>query len=157
MTTKIKTAKNTDLQYIIEIIKEHYADYGDSFNLEKFDSDLKDIEQSYFAKNGYFWIAEDNNKVVGIIAITPIDDKTGEIKRFYVCKKLRRQGIGKQLLNVCLEYAQKQGFHEIILWTDIRYKEAQAFYLKNGFELVDKKIFFDADKPWTALKLMINV
>ena len=108
---------------------------------------MKDIEQSYFAKNGYFWIAEDNNKVVGIIAITPINDKTGEIKRFYVRKKFRRQGIGKQLLNVCLEYAQKQGFQKIILWTDIRYKEAQAFYLKNGFEPADKKMFFDADVP----------
>ncbi len=147
MTTRIRIAKNSDLSEVIDIIKDHYADFNDSFNLEKFDSDLKDIEQSYFAKNGYFWIAEDNNKVVGIIAITPINDKTGEIKRFYVRKKFRRQGIGKQLLNVCLEYAQKQGFQKIILWTDIRYKEAQAFYLKNGFEPADKKMFFDADVP----------
>ena len=147
MTTRIRIAKNSDLQYIIEIVKEHYADFGDNFNLQKFDSDLKDIEQSYFATNGYFLVAQSEDEIIGMIAIKPINDKVAEIKRFYVRKKFRRQGIGKQLLKTCLDYAKKQGFQKIILWTDIRYKEAQAFYLKNGFEAVDKRTFFDADVP----------
>lgn len=157
MTTKIRQAKNPDLQYIIEIIKEHYADFGDTFNLEKFDKDLQDIEQSYFQKNGYFWLAQAESNIVGTIALKPVQEGVAELKRFYVRKKFRRQGIGKQLLNACLDYARGKGLKKIILWTDIRYKQAQSFYLKNGFEPVDKKTFFDADVPWTAIKFAIQI
>ena len=155
MTTKIRTAKNIDLQSVIEIIREHYVDFGDRFNLEKFDSDLKDLEKSYFSRNGYFWIAQtDDDETVGMIAIKTLSDKTAEIKRFYVKKKFRRQGIGKQLLKTCLNYVQEKGFQKIILWTDIRYREAQGFYLKNGFDPTEIKKFFDADVPWTAVKFV---
>ena len=66
--------------------------------------DLLNIEEHYFNKGGYFWLAiNENNRVIGSIGIKPCGD-VAEIKRLFVKPDLKRQGIGSKLLETLENY-----------------------------------------------------
>lgn len=57
-------------------------------------------------------------------------DETGRLRRFYVLKDYRRNGIGRQLLETILIHARSH-FSAVVLHTDT--DSAGKFYLANGF------------------------
>lgn len=95
-------------------------------------------EQDYYFNNSYnFWYALDGGgKIVGSIGLKKIDAKKAEIKKFFVIKKYRGQGIAQKLIHTLLKAAAKHGFEELFLGTVDKLKAAQKFYKNCGFALI---------------------
>lgn len=91
-----------------------------------------------FSKNGegLYGVFDSNNLIaIGGINLDPYfpGNLVGRIRRFYVKKTLRRNHLGKSLLQTILSVS-KEHFEVINLFTDN--EKASKFYLDSGFELV---------------------
>ena len=108
--------------------------------------DLDDIGTSYI--NGLFLIALRNNEIVGTGAIVTRPNNTGEIVRMSVATHLRRNGIGKMLLDELCNYARKVGYVKIVLETTETWQEVIEFYKNYGFQIThyrDGDVYFSLE------------
>ncbi len=97
--------------------------------LEAMERDLKKEET---------FIAVENGRVLGFIAIKHLNEKALEILWMAVRREFRRKGIGTEMLHFTEEWAVKRGFEVLVVKTsgDLSYKpydETRRFYEKNGF------------------------
>ena len=104
--------------------------------------DLANIPSFYQVKNGEFWVAEnDVGKVVGTIALIDIGGNEGAIRKMFVHKDYRgkEKGVGQLLLDTLIDWCKQKSITEIYLGTVAQLHAAKRFYVKNGFEKLDKK------------------
>jgi len=78
-----------------------------------------------------FWVYEANNKIVGCCAMHISWDDLAEVKSLAVAKASQKKGIGRELVEVCLEEGEKLGARKIFVLT---YKP--DFFKKFGFKRV---------------------
>ncbi|GAC1685393.1 MAG: hypothetical protein PVS2B1_05220 [Candidatus Dormibacteraceae bacterium] len=58
---------------------------------------------------------------------------TAALTSLWVDASSRGHGIGDQLVNAVLEWANAAGFSQILLWVTEGNSHAEALYLRNGF------------------------
>jgi len=97
------------------------------------DEDLFKIPEVYSGK-GNFWVALENNKVVGTVALRNLDQGKAKLNRMFVLSEFRGTGLAQILLGTALDFAKKQGFKEIVLNTHPLMTRAHRFYEKSGFK-----------------------
>lgn len=102
--------------------------------------DLKDIRHFYQTSNGNFWVARNNNEIIGTIALLDIGNDQGALRKMFVNAAYRGKdyGVGQKLLDHLLEWARQKNFKEILLGTTAKFLAAQRFYEKNGFIEIEK-------------------
>ncbi|AKP67411.1 GNAT family N-acetyltransferase [Companilactobacillus ginsenosidimutans] len=100
--------------------------------------DLFDIENSYQARGGEFWIALDNDRVVGTIALYPLIGKTAVLKKLFSYPEYRGDPIriGNKLYDKFMEFAKAHGYTKIILDSPEGRDRAHHFYEKKGFNQI---------------------
>ena len=98
--------------------------------------DLFDVDKFYRHGHGDFWIAVDDGQVLGTIALRDIGNHQGALRKMFVSPTYRgkEHGVALALLNRLLDESRKRGFKEVFLGTTEKFKAAQRFYAKNGFE-----------------------
>lgn len=99
------------------------------------DNDLLDIENHYFRNNGFFYIADYHDKMIGMGAIRRLNTGTAEIKRMRVAPAYQAKGIGKKILLALEEKAGELGYTNIILDTTTTQIAARKLYEANGYEI----------------------
>lgn len=103
--------------------------------------DLKDIKH-YFQKGaGNFWMALEENQVVGTIALLDIENGEAVLKKVFVRKEYRgkERGIAMQLLQTLFTWAKEKEIKTIYLGTHFVFQAAHHFYEKNGFKEISKE------------------
>lgn len=100
--------------------------------------DLKNIAGYYQTGGGQFWIAVENERVVGTIGLMPADNNCGILKKFFVRKEYRSKKLGLALYQKLLEYAETKGIHTLILDTTSVAVQSHKFYEKAGFKRISK-------------------
>lgn len=90
---------------------------------------------------GYY----DNDKIVGFVTFK-MSQKDGLIGLIAVDPLFRNQGIGGKLLDAIKYYAQKNDIDKITVVTQQNNLAACNLYMKNGFNLIEKKHVFH---KWT--------
>lgn len=103
--------------------------------------DLKIIPEFYQINKGNFWVATENNEVVGSIALIDCGQNIGCIRKMFVRKEYRgaKYSIAQNLLNKLTDWALEHNFENLYLGTIARLEAAIGFYLKNGFTLITKE------------------
>lgn len=119
------------------------SENSDFINLiRELDKNLLEIngdEQSFFTQFNkidmikHVIIAYNNNVPVGCGAIKEYSSDTVEVKRMFVAKNNRGQGIASQILTELCSWAKELGYKKCILETGIRQVEAVTLYKKNNF------------------------
>ena len=104
--------------------------------------DLQAISRHYQKNKGNFWIALDDGKVIGTIALTDIGHGLGALRKMFVDASYRGKefGVGQKLLDRLLEWARNHKLEKIFLGTTEKFIAAQRFYEKNGFVEIEKKL-----------------
>ncbi len=102
--------------------------------------DLLDIENFYFNKQGCFWVALDGESLIGTIALIDIDNRQSALRKMFVHKDYRgkEKGVGQLLLDTLVDWCTNKSINEIYLGTVEQLHAAKRFYLKNGFEKIEK-------------------
>jgi N-acetylglutamate synthase-like GNAT family acetyltransferase len=119
------------------IIGIQAGEFGIPITLDE-QPDLFDVDTFYRQGNGDFWIAVNEAEVVGTIALRDIGNQQGALRKMFVSPGHRgkEHGIASALLNRLLNECRSRGFKEVFLATTEKFKAAQRFYEKNGFEVV---------------------
>jgi N-acetylglutamate synthase-like GNAT family acetyltransferase len=134
MGPQLREATNADGAPIRDLVFAVLAEYGLKPDPGATDADLSDIEQSYFARGGTFCILEDQDgSVVGAYGLYPMEHRTCELRKMYLRRNCRGQGLGRRLLDDALAKARGLGFARVVLETASVLKEAIALYERYGF------------------------
>lgn len=102
--------------------------------------DLADIPNFYIQGKGNFWVAADNNQVVGTISLLDIGDDTVALRKMFVAESHRgkEKGVANQLLNTAFDWAEANQLKAIYLGTTSKFLAAHRFYEKHGFSEILK-------------------
>ena len=98
--------------------------------------DVMDMKEHYIKNGGNFWIAIDEDKIIGTIAFENREN-IGILKRLYIKKEYQHKGIGTKLYNIFEEYIKKTNIKTIYLACGRVLENAHKFYIKNGFKKID--------------------
>ena len=87
--------------------------------------------------HGAFLVIYAGGKPVAGGGIKRDEDGVAEIKRMYVAPALRRQGLGRRLLEALEEKARDLGYARIRLDTGARQPHARAMYERAGYHAIE--------------------
>jgi ribosomal protein S18 acetylase RimI-like enzyme len=133
-----------DLFSILELYKKLGNNNDSSITIEEvykiWDSNIEN-------KNIKYFVAEENNKIIGSLYICIIPNLShnvksiGFIENVITDEKYRKKGIGKKLMGMAIEYAKENNCYKVTLQSGIKREEAHKFYEKIGFNGGSKKAF----------------
>ena len=132
----IRSWEPHDRAIVIEIIRSVLSAYGLQFEPKGADLDVLEVETSYIAKGGEFWVVEHHGLVVGTAAYYPSvrGNHAVEIRKMYLLPGVRGLGLGRFLLQT-LEYTiAARGFQQIWIETVSVLAEAVQLYERNGYQ-----------------------
>ncbi len=123
--------------------------YEKEFDFRGYDRpDIYNIIDTYQkSTNSNFWIALNNEELVGTVGLLGKTDKLAYLKRMIVKKEFREQKLGKKLLQTAVTFAKEHGYKIIYAGTVKENSNAIKFYEHHGFFQCD-----DVPQDITAAK-----
>ncbi|MBI1913521.1 MAG: GNAT family N-acetyltransferase [Planctomycetes bacterium] len=85
------------------------------------------------------WIAEQDGRLVGCIAIVAASPETAQLRWFLVDPAARGAALGKRLLQEAIIFSRSCGYHSILLWTVSALAVAAHLYRSAGFRKVEEQ------------------
>lgn len=132
---RLRPATNADCEPVRTLVFGVLGEYGLKPDPNCTDTDLDDIEQSYFARDGVFKVFEEQNGViVGSYGLYPTEPGVCELRKMYLRRDHRGKGLGRRLLEDALACAKQAGCRRVTLETASVLKEAIRLYESYGFK-----------------------
>ena len=95
---------------------------------------LRAIASNHAEQGGRFWVAESSGHVVGCAGLMPgAQGAVIEMKKLYVAKDARSNGLGARLCSLVEAEAMSRGVATVELWSDTRFKDAHRLYERRGY------------------------
>ena len=98
---------------------------------------LSNPQEEIIDKGGKIYFALLNNVVVGTSTLMKVSDNEYELAKMAVTEKVQGLGIGKILLEHCLQEAKNMGATKVSLFSNTKLSAAIGLYLNYGFTQVD--------------------
>ncbi|HEY5802792.1 MAG TPA: GNAT family N-acetyltransferase [Lysobacter sp.] len=115
------------------LFREYAEAIGTDLEYQGFSSELAALPAPYAPPRGALLVATIGDDVAGCVALRPLDETTGEMKRLYVRPAHQGTGLGKRLVEAVIEAARQAGYRELRLDTLASMESAQALYRRLGF------------------------
>jgi len=126
---------------VCEIIKRVGAEFGAvGEGYGPSDREVQCMSQHYIqCRRSVYLVALVNGEVVGGGGVAAFGDSEEicELKKLFILPEGRGLGLGKQLVEQCLDYAKSQGYQDCYLDTLSSMKVAVSLYEKLGFQHLD--------------------
>lgn len=119
------------------LIREYAATLGFDLAFQNFDKEMTALSEMYNDNEGGLFIAYVDAKPVGVAGVRRFNTTDAEVKRMYVKTTVRGLGVGKLLLQKCIEAAAKLEYRAIKLDTTSDMKAAMKLYTAHGFVEID--------------------
>ena len=101
-----------DLGMVIHLHGVLYArEYGLDTTFEPYVA--KPLADFVLAGAGRLWIAEEDGRVVGSIAVVDADEGVGQLRWFLLTPEARGTGLGRRMLDTALAYCRARGMHRV--------------------------------------------
>jgi putative acetyltransferase len=134
----IRNISQPDNVALSKIVKETLAEFGANHpGTVYYDPTTDALFELFQRKKAAYNVAEVNGKIVGGGGIYPTDGLPGdtcELVKMYLLPEARGLGLGKLLIEKCIDQAKEKGFKNIYLETMPELKQALNVYAKFGFE-----------------------
>ena len=119
---------------VATILPIQREEFGIPIRLED-QPDLLDISGFYQKGAGNFWVALEDGKVVGTIALLDIGNGQAALRKMFVASEFRgaSRGVASALLATLLAWAVEHSVSKVYLGTTAAFTAAHRFYEKHGF------------------------
>ncbi len=136
----IRPIQPEDNQTLAHIIRSTLAEFGANHPGTVYYDDATDSLFKVFEKeNSFYFVAEENGAIVGGGGIFPTDglpEDTCELVKMYLLPDARGIGLGRQLIEKCLNQAKEFGFRRMYLESMPELHLALKMYEKFGFTYI---------------------
>lgn len=108
-----------------------------------FDETTDHLYELFQAERSSYFVATINDEVVagaGIFPTEGLPHKTCELVKMYVSSNVRGKGLGKILLQRCIDEAKNNGFEKMYIETMPELTNAIAMYKKYGFDFIPSSL-----------------
>lgn len=122
---------------IIRAVMPEFGACGRGFAIE--DPEVDRMSATYAQPRSAYWVIESAGVILGGGGIAPLKDGDGEtceLQKMYFLPAARGRGLGRRLLETCLERARALGFRRCYLETLTGMDAAQRLYLAAGFRKI---------------------
>ena len=92
-------------------------------------------------------IADEHYEVLGCIGFVRETPERGRLRLLYVEAEARGMGLGRRLVEACLDHARAVGCAEVVLWTVDVLVQARRIYAEKGFALESSQLFDGLGAP----------
>ena len=138
MNISIRTIQPADNPSLSRIVKDTLAEFGaNKPGTVYYDPTTDSLFELFQTKGAAYFVAEVDEKIVGGGGIYPTDGlpaNTCELVKMYLLPQARGTGLGRTLIEKCLNFAKDAGYKQVYLETMPELKQALSMYAKFGFE-----------------------
>jgi len=144
MSIIYRNIERKDNKEIAELIRSVFREFGvDRPGTVYFDPTTDDLYTLFQTPGSIYWVAEDNGKIIGGCGIYPtqnLPEGCAEVVKLYLDASYRKQGIGRQLLEMSIDSAKMMGYKQLYLESLPELGKAISLYRKEGFRFIDHKM-----------------
>ena len=124
-------------EYFAWVNRQLHAEFQISLDVEQMLAhDLTNLE-IYLPPTGGLFLAETEHGMAGMIFLTQLRPKVGQIRRMYVRDAFRRRGIARALFETAIRQAREMGYAQLLLESPKSWAGAHALYHELGFGAVE--------------------
>ncbi len=137
----IRTHQTGDIGYLIYLHGRFYArEYGFDISFDQYvGAAMVQFLENYNEQKDRLWVVEQDDQIMGSIAIVDIGDGTAQLRWFILEPEAHGKGIGKKLINDAVQFCQNRQYDKIVLWTFADLAAARGLYKRESFEIVKTK------------------
>lgn len=117
-----------------KIFREYQESIDTDLCFQKFEEELASLPEKYAPPNGRLYLAFVGEKLVGCVALRPINNTECEMKRLYIKPEFRGQGFGRVLAEKIISDAKEIGYKQMFLDTLDTMTSALGLYKSLGFK-----------------------
>lgn len=140
----IRTIDSKDNIALAQLIRTTLKEFGANHpGTVYYDVSTDHLFEVFQTPRSIYYVAELDGEVVGGGGIFPTEglpDDTCELVKMYTYPHVRGIGLGKLLIQKCIDYAKDTGYKKIYLETMPELKQALKTYEKFGFKYIDHAI-----------------
>ncbi len=116
-----------------QLILEYVAWLGIDLAFQNFDQEMEGLPNMYNSTDGGLFIAYLDTKPIGVAGLRRFSATEAEVKRMFVQDEAKGKGVGKVLLQKCIDTAKQLNYQSIKLDTGDFMKAAIHLYTSHGF------------------------
>ncbi len=137
----IRSIKKEDNKEVAATVRKVLIDLGvPKVGTAYADKALDTMYEHYDRPKAEYFVVEDKGKIIGCAGIAQLDNYDGnvcELQKMYFLEEARGRGIGREMMQVCLDKAREFGFAHCYLETMPYMEAAQKLYKRTGFHYLD--------------------
>lgn len=147
MNSKIRIYTKKDARVLAEITRKSFQDVADRFGLTPENAPRHpsnctvDRIREHMERGITYFAIEDNNHVVGCVALEKANSEVCYLERLAVLPNQRRRGFGKSLVNHVLSEAKLLGVKYVSIGIIAEQTELKDWYKRLGFVERESKEF----------------
>jgi GNAT superfamily N-acetyltransferase len=146
----IRPFRKTDLDYVIAgQLALYAAEYGLTSDIwmQYLTGGVRDFAGKFDSGRDCMFIAEHNRIPCGCIAITHADDRTAQLRFYFMEQELRGNGAGRRLIDRAIGFCQDAKYERVFLWTFSTLDAARHLYEGKGFRITGTHINNEWGEP----------
>ena len=130
---------NLKIEYEKHFYDLNIAWLKEFFLVEDYDQKILSNPQKHIInKGGSIFFAKKNKKIIGVVALMPTDEfDVFERTKMGVKKSFRNQGVGRLLINKCIEKVKLDKLKKVIIYSNRKLENAIYLYKSFGFTEVE--------------------
>lgn len=137
---EIRALRKEDNPRLAKIVRDTLAEFGANHpNTVYYDPTTDSLFEMFQTHGSKYFLAEIDGEMVGGGGIYPTDglpQDTCELVKMYLLPQARGLGLGRKLIEKCIEAANDLGYKNIYLETMPELKQALYVYEKFGFKFL---------------------
>ncbi len=134
----IRTLQPHDNVQLAAVIRQVFIDDGYPKTGTAFeDPQLDNMYETYSQPRSIYFVVESDGRIWGGAGVSQLENSSEsicELQKMYFLQEARGKGLGRQIIEKCLQEATKMGYEKCYLETLPEMKIAQQLYLKMGFD-----------------------
>ncbi len=142
---QIRLIKASDNQTLAKVIRDTLSEFGANHpGTVYYDTATDSLYELFRKPSSMYFVAEnENGKVVGGGGIYPTEglpEGTCELVKMYLLPEARGIGLGRAIIEKCLQTAREFGFKQVYIESMPELKQALNVYEKFGFIYLDSSL-----------------